>query len=201
VDGERSDARAGGELTLNLIDFVLPLHWALAWVLLPLAALVAASGALRDDLSRGWRRVLAVGAVLTVAALAMRVARHGLANWGIPFGVWMVAPVALAFMAVAARREIPLLALLLCAFTVALMGWFVTGLLAVGGWPAVVAGHDALFVVAVAVLIVGLIKHIYTPTAPAPQPPKIAAPDREAELQQRLSTDEAQEAADKYTRD
>lgn len=184
-----------------LVDFVSPLHWSLAWVLLPLAALVAASGALRDDLSRAWRRVLAVGAVLTVTALAMRVARHGLANWGIPFGVWMVAPVALAFMAVAARRETPLLALLLCAFTVALTSWFVTGLLALGGWPAVVAGHDALLVVAVAVLIVGLVKHIYTPTAAAPPPPVTTPPDREAELQQRLSSDEAQEAADKYTRE
>lgn len=171
-------------------------------MLLPLGALVAASGALRTDLSPAWRRVLAVGAALTVAALAMRVARHGLANWGIPFGVWMAAPVALAFTAIAARREVVLVALFLCAFTVALTSWFVAGLLALGGWPAVVAGHDALLVVAVAVLIVGLIKHIYTPTPVIPPAPAAAAPvDREAELQQRLSSDEAQEAADKYTRD
>lgn len=184
-----------------LVDFVSPLHWSLAWVLLPLAALVAASGALRDDLSRTWQRVLAVGATLTFAALAMRVARHGLVHWGIPSGVWMVAPLALAFMAIAARRSVLLAVALLCAFTVALTSWFVTGLLALGGWPAVVAGHDALLVVAVAVLIVGLVKHIYTPAAAAPPPPVAAPPDREAELQQRLSSDEAQEAADKYTRE
>ena len=177
-------------------------------MLLPLAALVAASGALRTDLSRGWRRVLAVGATLTVAALAMRVARHGLANWGIPLGVWMAAPVALAFIAIAARREVVLLALLLCAFAVSLMAWAVTGLLALGSWPTLVAGHDALLVLAVAVLTVGLVKHIYTPNASTASiasaqvaAPVVTAPDREAELQQRLSTDEAQEAADKYTRD
>ncbi|MBL0728642.1 hypothetical protein [Piscinibacter sp. HJYY11] len=131
------------------MDIAQHLHWTLAWVVLPLAALVAASGALRTDLSRPWRQLLACAAGGVTMVLLLRLVRHGLANGALPLSD-------------------------------------LAGL------------HDALLFITLPMLVAGVWKHLRTPTVDPPAPP---APPREALLQQRLDSAEAQEAADKYTRD
>lgn len=192
-------------IDLGALDWAPQLHWALAWVLLPLLILMAASGALRTDLSRGWRWVLRMGATYATAALALRAARHGIFHWDhIPLFVWLAAPLVMMALVVAARSSVLLLLAFIAALLCALAGWLVLAMLAFGGSSAIAPVNTAALVVAVPLLVLGLWKHLGTPTPPAPEPPAPPEPteaEREAALKERLAQPEAQEGADKYSRE
>lgn len=195
---------------LNIPDLAGQLHAAVAWGLLPLAALVAAGGALRPELSRTWRTVLALGSTCAAAAVGLLAARHGLNHLHVPWWVLLLAPPMCIVWAYGARDSKPLMLLCAAGFAVSLMLWVLLGLRALGGTTAVLLAHDALLVIAAPLLIVGLCKQLATPRPappPAPDEPSLAEREatteasREAAVQQRLASPEAQEAADKYTRD
>lgn len=185
------------------MDIAQHLHWTLAWVLLPLAALVAAGGALRTDLARPWRQLLTCAAGGVTMVLMLRAARHGLGQWPVPLYVWLGAPVVLALLAVvalAASRALFVVFALLAL--VALHGWIVLIALWLGGLDGLHRLHDALFFITLPMLVAGLWKQLRTPVPePPPPPPSPPSVPREELLQQRLDSAEAQEAADKYTRD
>ena len=186
----------------------------MAWLLLPAAALVAANGAARPDLPHAWRSALALACGFGLAAVALLAARHA-QNLNMPWWVVVLAPPMCIVWAYGVSDSKPLAAMLFIAgFAVSFMLWVLLGLRALGGTTAVLLLNDALLVVAAPLLIVSLCKHFATPRPAPPPVPEAAsvpeaaavreaaaAPEREAALQQRLASDEAQEAADKYTRD
>ena len=171
-------------------------------MLLPAAALVAASGAARPDLPHAWRSALALACGFGLAAVALLAARHA-QNLNMPWWVVLLLPPMCIVWAYGVGGSKPMAMLLFIAgFGVSFMLWVLLGLRALGGTTAVLLLNDALLVVAAPLLIVGLCKHFATPRpTPPPVPETAAAPEREAAMQQRLASDEAQEAADKYTRD
>lgn len=189
------------------------LHWFLAWVLLPLCALLAGSGALRKDLPRGWTVLMGCAAWMAVAALALRVVQHGLAQWGAPAWVWFAAPVLFFVLMVQNRSATPVLVTLACAMGVALLGCGGILLRWLAGPQWLVWLNDAVLLASLPLLTLGLWKHLRTP-APVPTPDSVAAPappepsdtphasaKRQARLDKRLASQAAQEAADKYTRE
>lgn len=171
-------------------------------MLLPAASLVAASGAVRADLPHAWRSALALACGFGLAAVALLAARHA-QNLNMPWWVVLLLPPMCIVWAYGASGSRSVAALVFIAgFAVSFMLWVLLGLRALGGTTAVLLLNDALLLVAVPLLIVGLCKHFATPRPTPPPAPEIAAaPEREAALQQRLASDEAQDAADKYTRD
>ncbi len=187
---------------------------------------MAAGGAIRPELSRSWRTVLAVGSACGAAAVGLLVTRHGLNHLQVPWWVLLMAPPMCIVWAYGARDSKPLMLLFAVGFAASLMLWVLLGLRALGGTTAVLLAHDALLVVATPLLIVGLCKQFATPRPeppPVPDEPAVAEREaaseatreaaseatreaaseaaREAAVQQRLASPEAQEAADKYTRD
>jgi hypothetical protein len=189
-----------------MTGFAMALHWSLAWVFLPLCAVLALSGALRTDLHRAWRIILLAAALLTTAALGLRGARHGLVHWDIPAGIWIVAPLLFFMLMAQTRQAIWPMPLLLGAAVVACMGSVALLLRWLFGVEGLRWANDALLLAALPLLAIGLIKHMRTPaiqplaSAPPASPPP-SEDVRQAMLDQRLSSDEAQEAADKYTRE
>ncbi|MBX3623240.1 MAG: hypothetical protein KF891_25000 [Rhizobacter sp.] len=183
------------------------LHWTLTGVVLPLAALVGFAGALRRDLGRPWRWLLACAAGGVTTELALRGVRHGLAYWSLPAFVWLSAPVALGLLALAAARTSRVLALAFAlAGVFALLGWVTLAALWLGGVVALDRLHDWLLYISLPLLVAGLWKHVRTPsrqvqTADAGAIAPLEPDPREQALVQRLDSPAAQEAADKYTRD
>ena len=157
---------------------------------------------MRPDLPHAWRSALALACRFGLAAVALLAARHA-QNLDMPWWVVLLLPPMCIVWAYGASGSRPVAALLFIAgFAVSFMIWVLLGLRALGGAVAVLLLNDMLLVVAVPLLIVSLCKHFATPRpVPPPVPEATAAPEREAALQQRLASDEAQEAADKYTRD
>lgn len=170
-------------------------------MLLPLAALVCAGGAARRELSPGWRRLLMLAACLAAAAVGLLAARHLENHLDAPWWAVALMPPMFLFWAIGASDSKPLALLFVVGFAVSLMLWVLLGLRALGGTGAVLWAHDALLVSAAPLLAVGLWKQLRTPRPPPPPEPEFKRPVREAALQERLASDEAQEAADKYTRD
>jgi hypothetical protein len=195
--------RLMADLFSTLPDLAGRLHVAVAWVLLPLAALLAASGALRPELPPAWRRALGLAAAVTAAAVGLLAARYALAHLDTPW--WVIAltpPMCLVWAYGASDSRLAVL-FFTGVFAVSVMAWAVLALRVVGGTTAVLLANDLLLAAALALLMGTLWKHLATPRPPEPPaPPPARPPDpREAELQQRLASEAAQEAADKYTRD
>ncbi len=194
---------------MNIPDLAGELHGLLAWGLLPLATLIAATGSTRPELPRGWRRLLALASACGAAAVGLLAARHGMNHLHAPWWVVLLTPPICIVWAYGASESKLMLLLLGAAFLVSFMLWVLLALRALGGTTAVLLFHDALLVLAGPLLLAGLWKQFITPTPipeqappapPAPEPTAQAA-KRDAALQHRLSSAEAQEAADKYTRD
>jgi hypothetical protein len=157
----------------------------------------------RRDLPHAWRSALALACGFGLAAVALLAARHAQSHLNMPWWVVLLLPPMCVVWAYGASGTRPVAALLFIAgFAVSFMIWVLLGLRALGGAAAVLLLNDMLLVVAVPLLIVSLCKHFATPRpTPPPVPEAAAVSEREAALQQRLASDEAQEAADKYTRD
>lgn len=196
---------------MDLPGLTAQLHWTLTGVLLPLAALTCLNGALRPELGRAWRWVLGLASASVFLSLGMLLARHGLQQWKLPRLAWGAAPFMWIVLVFAAREQLLMLLLALCALGVSLAGWLCLGIDWAAGPEGVVATNDALTLIGLPLALAGLWKHMVTPAPPKPEPATPttppaaeAAPDeaaREAALQAQLQRDEAQEAADKYTRD
>ncbi|WKB53931.1 hypothetical protein [Eleftheria terrae] len=185
------------------------------WLALPLPALLAASAAVREDLPRAWRRLGAAAFLLALAAIGLHIARLALRSSGLPTALWPLAALVLPWLlpptSAALGRGAALL--LAAAWVVAVMGSLA---LLLGRWfdPRVLQG--LLLLLAYPLVTVASVRHWITPRPPGAAAPRSSSTvpsspqatsvsprpaDGTRPVSDRLASDEAQEAADKYTRD
>ncbi|MES2888795.1 MAG: hypothetical protein V4739_12410 [Pseudomonadota bacterium] len=192
--------------------------WA-AWLIGPVLINWSARQAAR--LPSGWGRLAQVAFWWGLAALLMRLARHGWAEWDIPLAVWITGALLLPWWLLGSgsnlvRQRLAMLAWLLCLASLVVWG------ADRGGWTLALNG--GLFAVAGGAWGLVTLYELTVPRPPAapappplalpsppppsPPPPRPAAspkrrkpPAPPSSLQDHLDSDEAQEGADKYTRE
>ncbi|MCW7537540.1 hypothetical protein OOT46_06700 [Aquabacterium sp. A7-Y] len=184
------------------------MHGLLVWGLAPVLLFFATAGAARSELPRLWRRWCTLALLLGLAALSLRAARHGLSHWGLPSWLWwasvLLTPFAVAGEGVGALRTV----LAILWWCVALMGSLA---MLLERWLDVALLNGALFALAAPLLMIAAGKDLLTPSVATVAEhsrgasPVEAEPDRlppePSPLVRRLEEAEAQEAADKYTRE
>lgn len=159
---------------------------ALLWIGGVAALVVSASTASREELPRRWRRCGAAAFGLLLAGLALHAGRFVLVASSVPKGVWLVGAL-LGWLAFAFSGTAALVVFVLWLLSLgAVMAWLV----GIVGDPRVLEG--LLLLLGLAAFVPSLWVNARTPVPKRTPPPPLA---------EQLDSDEAQEGADKYTRE